>query len=621
MPPWRRWSAKIRVRWRLLHARINLVAWIISFAALLILMRFGYLQIIEAERYRAAAQENAIRLFPVTAPRGEITDRNGDVLATSRPSLRVSLIPASLPAEEAARDTAVARMAAATGVEPGWLAGRVVESEDTPYTPVRLRGGLTAEEVAWLEERARIYPGLLVEEEPLRHYPFGNLASHVLGYVGEISLDELQELRGRYIPGDIVGKVGVEKAAERWLKGMNGGLEVEVDALGRQVRMRGTRPSKQGYKVVLTLDRRLQRRCEELLGDRRGAVIVMGARTGEILAMASNPRYDSNWFAGGITWNRWQRLVSDPATPIQNRAIQALYSPGSIFKIVTTTAALETGELNEEKTYECAGVFWIKTWPYKCWNETVGHGWLNINQAIIQSCDIFFYKTGLSLKVDLMAKYAEMFGFGEPTGIDLSGEQGGFVPTREWKERLFHIPWFPGNTVQMSIGQGYLVGTPLQLVQLLDLVALEGQCYRPHVIKRVEDERGVTVQEVLPQIARRISIAPSTWKLLRRSLWGAVNFRNGTGWKSHIEGLDVCGKTSTIQNPHGDDHAAFAAWAPGEDPQVVVVTFIEHGLAGGHIAALIARSVLEAWKALRDGKPVPGEPLPDAGPITGPMGG
>ena len=587
------------------------------------LMRFGYLQIVETGRYRAAAAENGIKLFPLPAPRGEITDRNGEVLATSVPSFRASLVAQRLPRDEAEKDAVVAKIARAVGVESGWLSGRIVDVEESPLTPIRLKGGLTTAEVAGLEERQYELPGLLIEEEPLRTYPFKDLAAHILGYIGEISMEQLQDLGGSYIPGDLVGKTGVEASAERFLKGTNGGQEVEVDALGRQVRIRGRRPPRPGCRVVLTIDRRLQGRAEELLGDRAGAIIAMDAKTGEILAMAVNPRYDPNWFAsGGISWPRWQKLISDPRSPMQNRATQALYSPGSIFKIVTATAALETGELNEEKTYECAGVFWIKTWPYKCWNEIAGHGWINIQQAIIHSCDIFFYKTGLSLKVDLLAKYAEMFGFGEPTGIDLPGEAGGFVPTREWKERFFHIPWFPGNTVQMSIGQGYLVGTPLQLVQLLDMTALEGKSMRPHVIRRVEDERGGLVSEVLPQASRRISIAASTWALLKRSLWGAVNIRSGTGWRCHLDDLDVSGKTSTIQNPHGDDHAAFAAYAPSTDPQVVVATFIEHGLAGGNLAALITRSILRMWNALRQGKPLPGDEGPiQSVPVEGPQGG
>jgi len=599
------------------------VAWIIAGGLLLILMRFGYLQIVEVSRYRAAAKENGVKLFPLAAPRGEITDRNGEILATSRPSFRVSLVPRQLPEDEAGRDLAVSRIASLMAVEPGWLAGRVIDSEETPLTPIRLKGGLTPQEVAELEERHVEFPGLLIEEEPLRLYPFGTMASHLLGYIGEVNLDELHSYGSGYIPGDLVGKTGVEQSAERFLKGLNGGLEVEVDAMGHQIRMRGRRPPKPGYHVVLTLDRRIQQRCEELLGDRAGAIVVMEARTGEILAMASNPRFDPNWFGGGgISWLNWQKLSSDAKCPMQNRATQALYSPGSIFKIVTASAALETGELNEEKTYECAGVFWIKTWPYKCWNELAGHGWMNVQQALTHSCDIFFYKTGLSLKVDLLAKYADMFGFGEVTGVDLPGESAGFVPTREWKERLFHIPWFPGNTVQMSIGQGYLIGTPLQLIQLMNITALEGRAMRPHVLKRVEDQQGQVVSEVVPQVSRRISLAPTTWALVRTSLWRAVNFKGGTGYKCHMEELDVCGKTSTIQNPQGEDHAAFGAYAPADDPQVVVVTFIEHGLAGGGIAALITKSVLQTWNAIRLGKPLPSDEGPVKLDLTpGPAGG
>jgi len=616
---WSGWSAGINPRWRLFHGRVNAVAWLAGLGLFGLLLRFGYLQVVESGRYRAAAEDNSVRLYPVQAPRGDITDRNGEVLVTNRPSFRASLMPKQLPADDDAREAAVNRLVRLLDLDPGWLAGRLAEAYESPLTPVRLMGGLSVETVANLEERRNEIPGLVIEEEPVRVYRYGTLASHVLGYIGEISLDELKDLGGSYVPGDLLGKTGVELAAERYLRGRNGGIEVEVDAQGRQVKLRRRRPPVPGNRVTLTIDRRLQERCEELLGSRGGAVVMMEAKTGEILAMATSPRFDPNWFAGGrITLGRWRKLLDDPRTPLLNRATQMLYSPGSIFKIVTATAALELGELTPEKTYQCEGTFWIKVWSYKCWNETGSHGWLNVEQALIHSCDIFFYKTGLSLNVDRLAKYAELFGFGEPAGLDIPGEKGGHVPSRAWKERLFHIPWFPGNTVQMSIGQGYLLSTPLQLVQLLDLVALEGRAMRPHIMRKVVDEQDRMVMEVTPQVTRRISIAPSTWALVKRGLYGCVNFATGTGYRAHIPYLKVSGKTSTVQNPQGEDHAAFAAFAPSDDPEVVVAVFVEHGLAGGVIGAQIAKSALEAWAALRQGRPIPGavEAQPSRAPDT-----
>ncbi len=587
------------------HRRINAVAVAISCGMVVLLLRFGYLQLVEADRYRVAAKGNSIRLFPLLAPRGEITDRHGEVLATSRPAFRASLIPKQLPPSSAERDAVVMNLVDVLDLDPAWLANRLAGSWEAPLTPIRLKGGLSAAQIARLEERRQELPGLLVEEEPLRVYPFGDLAGHVLGHIGEINMAELQELDGNYIPGDLVGKFGMEKGAERFLKGLNGGVEVEVDALGHQVKLRGRRLPRPGQRVVLTLNRRLQERCEELLGDRVGTIVAMGAKTGEILAMATSPRFDPNWFAGGrITRRRWRKLIRDRNSPLQNRATQALYSPGSIFKVVMATAALESGGVSMDKKFECSGILWIKTWPYKCWKDPGSHGWISVERALIHSCDIFFYKTGLALKVDLIAKYAEQFGFGEPTGIDLPNEKSGHVPTRAWKERLFHLPWFPGNTVQLSIGQGYLLATPLQLVQMTALTALEGRAVRPHLLKRVEDNRGRTVKVVTPQVSRRMSIAPSTWALVKRGLWGCVNFRSGTGYRCHLASLAVSGKTSTIQNPHGEDHAAFVAFAPAEDPEIIVVTFIEHGFAGGFIAALLTRSVLKTWDELRRGAAV-----------------
>ncbi len=608
---------------RRIHLRINVLAYVIGLAWVALLLRFGYLQVVESARYRAAADEHSVRLFPLPAPRGEIVDRNGRPLATSRPSFRASLVPRQLPEDDDEREAVVSRYVALLDLDPDWLAGRLAESWEAPLAPIRLQGGLSTDLVARLEEKRQDLPGLLIEDEPLRVYPAGPLASHVLGYIGEVNLGDIQDHPGAYVPGDLVGRTGIEAAAESWLKGRNGGVEVEMDALGRQIALKGRRPPVPGRRVVLTLDRRLQERCEELLGDRAGAIVVMEANTGEILAMASSPRYDGGWFANGrITGPRWRDLLDNPRTPLQNRAIQSLYSPGSIFKIVTASAGLESGELTEDKTFECAATFWIKTWKYDCWNA-MGHGWLDVEHALIHSCDIFFYKTGLALTVDLLAKYAELFGFGEPTGLDLPGEKGGHVPSRAWKERLFHLPWFPGNTVQLAIGQGYLLATPLQLAQLLDLTALEGHAFRPHVIKRVEDAKGKVVLEVSPQVSRRMAVHPSTWALVKRGLAGCVNQRSGTGYRAHLPNLAVSGKTSTIQNPHGEDHAAFAAFAPSDHPQVVVATFVEHGLAGGTIAALITRSVLETWDALRHGEAppaggVPVEEPPPPGTSAGP---
>lgn len=591
----------MNIRRNIFHRRINLLAIIIAVGQFVLLLRFGYLQILESGRYRAAADGHSIMLFPLHAPRGDIVDRNGTILAASRPSFRVSLLPHQLPADENERKSVITNLNEALGLEAGWLERRLDEAGETPLTPIRLAGGISARLVSQLEERRLELPGLLIEEEPLRYYPYGSLAAHTLGYIGEISLPELQELWGSHSPGDLVGKMGIEQAAEKYLKGTNGGVEIETDARGNQIRLRGRRPAYPGKRVVLTLDLRLQERCEELLGNRRGTIIAMEAKTGEILALASNPKFDPNWFASGriVPW-RWYEIANDRHGRLQNRATQALYSPGSIFKIVTASAGLETGILAEDKTFECAGTLWLKTWPYKCWNE-IGHGWLNLDQAIINSCDIYFYKAGLELKVDLLAKYAEMFGFGELTGIDLPAEKAGHVPTRAWKEKLFHLPWFPGNTVQLSIGQGYLLATPMQMVRLLNFVALDGRAVRPHVIKRVEDSEGRVAMEVMPQISKRIPIAPSTLTLVKRGLRGCVNYYSGTGHRCHIEGLSVSGKTSTVQNPHGEDHAAFGAFVPSEDPELVVVTFIEHGLSGGVIGALISRSVIKTWDAIRRG--------------------
>jgi len=343
---------------------------------------------------------------------------------------------------------------------------------------------------------------------------------------------------------------------------------------------------------VLTLDAGLQQIAEEALGQDAGAVVALDPRNGEVLALVSKPDFNLSTFAGRVKSKDWQALLEDERRPMNNRAVQGLYPPGSVFKVVTALAGLEEHVIATDERLNCFGIHWISTWPYRCWKE-VGHGSVAMEQAITESCDIFFYQLGLRVKVDRLAHWTREFGFGEPSGIDLPGEAAGVVPDPDWKQNKEGLPWFPGNTVMMSIGQGYLLATPLQLALMVSAVANGGSLVQPHLLKRVTSPEGDPVAEPINAARAQLVLDVEALHLVQRGMEGAVASRKGTAWRARVAGLSVAGKTGTAQNPHGEDHAAFVCFAPVESPQIVIAIVVENGGEGGLTAAPIARRMLE----------------------------
>ena len=353
--------------------------------------------------------------------------------------------------------------------------------------------------------------------------------------------------------------------------------------------------------MVLTIDYRMQNFAERLL-DRyqyKGVIIVQDPKTGELLCMASKPDYNLNYFSGNIDVREWKKLIRNKANPLNNRAVQGLYSPGSLFKIAVGTGALNEGVITTKDSAFCEGIYWIKTWPYKCWKRT-GHGWVDFYHAVAESCDIYFYKTGLKMKVELLSKYASMFGFGEKTGIDIPGEKAGIVPGREWKLRVDRSPWFPGNTVMMSIGQGYIIGTPLQIMNLMTFMANSGYTMVPHIMKAVTLEGRRIESEYKPKKLSELSVKPEVIDIMNSALKLVVTSPHGTAQKVRIPGLSIAGKTGTVQTSHGDNHAMFAGYAPTGNPEIVVYVLVEFGGGGAEVAVPLAREMFEFYfKTLR----------------------
>jgi penicillin-binding protein 2 len=574
------------------EASVERVRIVVFLAFGIILGRLFYLQILNYPHYRAQSDANSLRLIIEPAPRGLITDRKGVVLATSVPTYSLFLVPADVQTHGPTLQN-LSRLLE----EPLPVLEELVSSRKyrRKYEPIRLRTHLTQDLIDRVEEHLPDLPGVYIQMEPERFYPFGEKAAHILGTIGEINEEELFRLRMEgYGSGDWIGKRGVERIYDRYLRGEPGGFQVEVDPAGIQRRTVSYRSPNPGKTLRLSIDFEVQKLAEDLLGDMAGAVVAVDPKNGELLALASRPGFDPNQFVSGISVQNWNKLLNDPLKPLQNRVVQGQYPPGSVFKIVTALSALDSGEIDPEKTLLCHGIYWYKTWPYRCWKH-FGHGWVSMQKALVESCDVYFYQLGLQIKVDKLYRAARAFGLGSKTRIDLDGETAGLVPNARWKEATQHMPWFPGNTIQMSIGQGYLLTTPLQVLNLTCAMANRGVVIQPHLLYQILDEKtGQARMEYRETELLRIPYQPKDIDLVRQSLELVVGSASGTGKKSRVSGIDVAGKTGTSENPHGENHAWFTAFAPVDKPEVAVIVLVENGGEGGLVAAPIAKRVIEA---------------------------
>jgi penicillin-binding protein 2 len=588
------WESLVPRRPEQYYRRLYVLAALVSAGMGLLLLRLLWMQVWQGAEYRRLAESNSVRSIPARAPRGLILDRHLKVLVDNQPSLAVGLTPAEILRHPEDTEGVMNRLSQELGMDEQEIRKKFDQQRQRPFAPARLTQDLDKRTLARLEESREQLPGLVIMQDSKRDYPAA-LASHILGYVGEITEKQLERLEDSgYRPGDLIGQTGLESLYDGVLKGEDGGRQVRINARGRELKVLGETPSHAGNNLVLTLDARLQAAAEEALGQNAGALVAIDPRNGEILAMASKPDFDLSLFSGRVRPAAWNRLISDERTPMSNRALQGLYPPGSVFKIITAAAGLETGAITPQWKAECFGLYWIATWPYRCWKE-VGHGQIALEQAIVESCDIFFYQVGLRTKVEALHNYARLFGLGEKTGIDLPGEKAGLVPDADWKEQTQHMPWFPGNTVMMSIGQGYLLATPLQLACAIAAIANGGALVRPHIVQKITDPEGMVIQEFPPSPRKELGLKDETLRLLQRGMEGAVEDRKGTAWRARVEGVNVAGKTGTAQNPHGEDHAAFVCFAPVENPQIAIAVLVENGGEGGLTAAPMARAVLEAY--------------------------
>lgn len=580
------------------RARIMAIATTVMTAFLVVIGQLWYLQVLEGGRFLDASDKNRIRVRPIAAPRGILYDRNGIPLVDNRPAFTLSLIPRELPRDPEARDAVLGRAASLLAIPFQELAEAVARVPADSFLPVRVRRGLGLQDMAKVEEWKLLLPGVIVEVEPQRAYPSSRFAAHLLGYVREAGEDQLKH--GRYRRGDMVGQSGLERLLDEHLRGQDGAERIEVDAFGRAVRVVQRQEPQAGAQVVTTVDRRIQEATEHAMEGHAGAAVVMDPRTGDVLAMVSTPAFAIDQFTGAIDRQAWLRLVRDRNFPLLNRTIQSQYAPGSIFKLVVAAAGLQEGKLTPVDRVHCTGEFQLGTRTFDDWKEG-GHGVVDLRRAIAQSCNVFFYQSGLTIGGDAIVSYARRFGFARPTGIDLAGERVGLIPKPVLRRN--RTVWHPGDVVNLSIGQGPLLVTPMQVTRFMASIANGGVLWKPRLVQRVERTDGTLLWGDEGRVDGHVDLSPVVWAVLRQGLWAVVN-DDGTGGAARIPGLEVAGKTGTTQTvgtPKGSettsdvkDHAWFAGFAPVHAPEVVVVVLVERGGKGGQIAAPIARQILNA---------------------------
>jgi len=593
--------------------RFQVVVYLVVSIFVVLLLRLWFLQIIRGESYRNLSENNRIRLEDIPPTRGIIYDRHGRILVDNRPAFKLALVPADVSDLK----LTLGKLGRILKVEKPQLEEKVKSApRGAPFRPILLSRDMNRDQVAAVETHRFNLPGVMVQIEPRRSYEMPSFAAHLIGYLGEIEEAQLKERRHLgYKLGDYLGKYGVEMEWEADLKGLRGGRQIEADAGGRQLSILREVAPQPGHNLILTLDTQLQLRAENALEGKAGAIIAMDPTTGDILAMTSSPAFDQNQFVRGFTPSEWQAIVDDPLHPLENKAIQGQYPLGSTFKPVVATAALAEGLVDPKTTFSCSGEYRLGNQVYRCWKKR-GHGQIALYQALVQSCDVYFYQLGQKLGVDLMSAYAQRYRLGSRTLVRLNNEAGGLVPTAQWKMRRFGVPWQKGEDLVTAIGQGFLLATPIQMAVFYGAIANGGKFLRPRVVLRVEDPDGGVVKNVSPEISGKLNLSPDTISFIQNALEGAVNEPNGTGraaqMRGRLQSIKVAGKTGTAQVVRAPedgeeerdesqtpyeyrDHAWFVAYAPTEAAEILVVVLVEHGGHGGSAAAPLAREVMEEY--------------------------
>jgi penicillin-binding protein 2 len=577
---------------------------IIFFCGLVI--RYWQLQVMRGPEYFILSEQNRIRITTMPAPRGIVFDRNGIIIAKNRPAYNVVLYRYQLTEN-------ITEISKFLNLPQEYIKERLKKYSNVPISePVVLKVDIPFEEVAMLEPRLIDHTNLDISVEPIRFYPLMDQFVHVLGYTGEISETEMGT---GYFPGtmsgDLIGKTALEKKYDKYLRGEKGEITDVVDNLGRKVYNLLTKDPKAGKSLTLSIDSELQQKIFEIFGENVGAVVAMKPDTGEILAMVSKPSYNPNLIQGHFPEEKWKELLDAENDPLQNRAIQNTYSPGSMFKLVLALAALQEGKIDDDTTYNCTGISYFFRKPFRC-NKASGHGKMNLYDAIRLSCNVFFYNTGNKIGIDIIAKYSKRFGFNFRTDIDLVEEKKGLIPDPEWKQYYFKEPWYAGETISVAIGQGAVQITLIQQASFISAIANGGKILQPFITKEIKEAGGKILYSAKPKVRGLLGITPENLEKVRMGMWGVVN-DYGTGWGAKVFGKEVAGKTGTAQvikkDVYGNqkdqpwefrNHSWFSCYAPMENPEIVLVVLAEHAGDGSVVAAPIAGRILREYFKLQE---------------------
>jgi penicillin-binding protein 2 len=592
----------------LMRWRISFVAYVIIAALLVLVFGFWNAQIVQSGYYQLRAEQNRIREIPLPAPRGKIYDRNHRILADNRPSYNILLIRENSP--HPVEQTA-AILSAGVGMSKDDLMDRINRKRREPkFRPIILKDDVSVGDIAFVKAHRYELPEITVEFQPRRRYVDNEVAAHAMGYVGEVTEAELgTDEFVNYKSGDQVGKAGLEREYNNALVGKDGFKRVIVNSFGREMGKLEEEPAIGGNDLVTTIDLDLQNAAEDcfagvradckLAGDQMGALVALDPRTGEILALVSRPAYDPNLFATRISAADYRTLMDDPGHPMLNRAVQSHFAPGSVFKVFMAAAGLESGMLNPLRSIFCSGSATFYGHTFHCDKH---HGTLDLHEAIVHSCDVYFYNVGNELGIDRISTYAKMMGLGRKTGIDLPNEDGGLIPSQEWKQRVYKAKWYAGETISVAIGQGAVGVTPLQAAWAMGGLTTGGRLKQPHLVNPQELKKlGFSANEVVEE---DYPIQESTVDIVRTAMWGVVN-EGGTGVIAKVDGFEVGGKTGTAQVVGGKDagklkkefkeNAWFVGFAPYRNPEIVVAALIQNGGWGAEAAAPVAHAVLETY--------------------------
>ena len=565
----------------------------------LLVLGFWKLQIIHSDLYAQLAERNRVRSIPIIAPRGAMLDRYGRVIVDNYPSFSVLL----LRDDPQQVERLLPQIADGLSVTVDDLRQQMDAANSLPhFQPIVIKPEATPGDIAFIESHRADIPVLEMLMVHRRRYPHGGFMAHVSGYVGEVSSDQIEESGGRYRPGDIVGKAGLERQYNDHLMGIDGMRRSVVNSVGREVGRLEQTDAVPGKPIRLTIDYDLQLVAEEALVGKKGAVVAIDPKSGEVLAMASQPSYDPNDFAVRISKDEWQDLNEDAERPLLDRAIQAQLAPGSVFKILMATAMLESKAIPADYHVFCPGSAEFYGRVFHDWKKE-GHGDVDLHKAIVHSCDVFFYNVGKQLGIDRISFYGGNLGLGHKTGVDLPGEEPGIMPSESWKEKVFHQKWYPGETISVAIGQGAIAVTPIQLSYMIGGIITGGRFHQPHLLLS---------DKAAPEID--FPISDSTVDTVTEGMFGVVNEPGGTAGASKLPGIELCGKTGSAQviSEQGlkragkqaalKDNAWFVGFAPRQNPEIVVAVLVQGGEHGGEAAAPIARNVVKAYYDKKQGR-------------------